>query len=100
MTCVSCILHPQELASRGSVLMDLNEDSENEEEDFDNWVPDPVDADPSKLLTVLCSMCTTHIDTCAWTHTRTHARTHIQTHKKTGTLFKLCCTHTYVYRII
>jgi len=27
--------------------MDLNEDSENEEEDFDNWLPDPVDADPS-----------------------------------------------------
>ena len=29
------------------MLMDLNEDSENEEENFDNWVPDPVDADPS-----------------------------------------------------
>ena len=40
--------------------MDLNEDSENEEEDFDNWVPDPVDADPSQLLTVLS---TTHIRT-------------------------------------
>lgn len=38
----------EELASRGSVLMDLNEDSENEDEDFDNWVPDPVDADPTK----------------------------------------------------
>ncbi|XP_065919017.1 anaphase-promoting complex subunit 2-like isoform X2 [Dysidea avara] len=38
----------QELASKSSALMDLNEDSENEEEDFDNWVPDPVDADPTK----------------------------------------------------
>jgi len=42
------IAHPflKELASKGSALMDLNEDSENEE-DFDNWMPDPVDADPS-----------------------------------------------------
>ena len=29
--------------------MDLNEESDNEEEDFDAWVPDPVDADPSKF---------------------------------------------------
>ncbi len=28
--------------------MDLNEESDDDEEDFDAWKPDPVDADPSK----------------------------------------------------
>ena len=49
IVCVHTYLYTysQELASKSSALMDLNEDSENEEEDFDNWLPDPVDADPS-----------------------------------------------------
>lgn len=38
----------QELATGEPVLVDLNEESDNEDQDFDAWEPDPVDADPSK----------------------------------------------------
>ena len=37
------------------MLVDLNEESEGEEQDFDSWEPDPVDADPSECI-VLCAM--------------------------------------------
>eukprot|EP00731_Ephydatia_muelleri_P024290 Em0016g561a len=37
-----------ELASGEPVLVDLNEESDGEEQDFDSWQPDPVDADPTK----------------------------------------------------
>ena len=42
-------------------LVDLDEESDSEEQDFDSWVPDPVDADPGKIargLTSYCSYCT------------------------------------------
>ena len=39
----------QELATGEPVLVDLNEESDNEEQDFDVWEPDPVDADPSTI---------------------------------------------------
>ena len=45
------------------VLLDLNEESDGEEQDFDSWQPDPVDADPSKPCsarmkkTPLCDPC-------------------------------------------
>ena len=32
------------------VLLDLNEESDNEDQDFDAWEPDPVDADPSESV--------------------------------------------------
>ena len=32
------------------VLVDLNEESDSEEQDFDAWEPDPVDADPSECV--------------------------------------------------
>jgi anaphase-promoting complex subunit 2 len=38
----------QELVTGEPVLLDLNEESDNEDQDFDAWEPDPVDADPSK----------------------------------------------------
>jgi len=31
------------------VLVDLSEESDREDQDFDSWKPDPVDADPSWL---------------------------------------------------
>ena len=31
-------------------LIDLDEESESEDQDFDCWEPDPVDADPSKTM--------------------------------------------------
>ena len=41
------------------VLLDLNEESDSEEQDFEAWEPDPVDADPSKIkdLGFLCVEC-------------------------------------------
>lgn len=41
------------------VLLDLNEESDDEEQDFDAWEPDAVDADPSKApLTCALTLCT------------------------------------------
>ena len=61
LSCVTLLLLfviCQELASGEPVLVDLNEESEGEEQDFDSWEPDPVDADPSKckilFLAVTC----------------------------------------------
>ena len=39
--------HTQELVVGEPVLVDLDEESDGEEVDFDSWEPDPVDADPS-----------------------------------------------------
>ncbi len=36
------------------VLLDLNEESDSEEQDFEAWEPDPVDADPSKFFYLHC----------------------------------------------
>ncbi len=33
------------------VLVDLNEESDSEDQDFGSWEPDPVDADPCKYTT-------------------------------------------------
>ena len=38
----------QELVSGEPVLVDLSEESDGEDQDFDSWKPDPVDADPSE----------------------------------------------------
>ena len=43
---VAIFLLLQELATGEPVLVDLNEESDNEDQDFDSWEPDPVDADP------------------------------------------------------
>ena len=37
-------------------LVDLDEESDSEDQDFDSWEPDPVDADPSKTVTALASL--------------------------------------------
>ena len=31
-------------------LIDLDEESESEDQDFESWEPDPVDADPSEII--------------------------------------------------
>lgn len=49
MVCVYVYLYApcQELVTGEPVLLDLNEESDSEEQDFEAWEPDPVDADPS-----------------------------------------------------
>lgn len=47
----------QELASGEPVLVDLNEESDGEEQDFDSWQPDPVDADPSEYEQCMMGLC-------------------------------------------
>ena len=37
----------QELVTGEPALVDLDEESDSEEQDFESWKPDPVDADPS-----------------------------------------------------
>lgn len=37
-------------------LVDLDEESDSEEQDFDSWKPDPIDADPSKTARGLASL--------------------------------------------
>ena len=47
--CISLSIPPtQELVSGEPVLVDLSEESDGEDQDFDSWKPDPVDADPSE----------------------------------------------------
>lgn len=41
--------HTQELIVTDPVLVDLDEESDGEEVDFDSWEPDPIDADPSTV---------------------------------------------------
>ena len=36
-------------------LVDLDEESDSEEQDFESWKPDPVDADPSKAIIIMMS---------------------------------------------
>lgn len=38
-------------------LIDLDEESESEDQDFDCWEPDPVDADPCKTMQDLTNIC-------------------------------------------
>lgn len=42
-----CIVYMQELVTGEPALVDLDEESDSEEQDFESWKPDPVDADPS-----------------------------------------------------
>jgi hypothetical protein len=38
----------QELAKGEAMLLDLSDDIDDANQDFDNWVPDPIDADISE----------------------------------------------------
>lgn len=40
----------QELVTGEPALIDLDEESESEDQDFESWEPDPVDADPSEII--------------------------------------------------
>ena len=45
---VVCFYWFQELARGQTLLLDLSEECDDENQDFDSWEPDPIDADPSK----------------------------------------------------
>ena len=41
------VLYFKELAKGESLLLDLSEECDDEDQEFEAWEPDPVDADPS-----------------------------------------------------
>ena len=45
------------------VLVDLNEESDSEDQDFDSWEPDPVDADPC-MYVCMCVSYVHYVHTC------------------------------------
>ena len=45
--------HLQELATGQPILLDLSDECENEDQNFDAWEPDPVDADPCESCLIL-----------------------------------------------
>lgn len=46
--------YSQELATGQPILLDLSDECENENQNFDAWEPDPVDADPCKSYQDVC----------------------------------------------